>query len=374
MKTGKRLCILLLIVNMLFLYGCWNYQEIERFSMVSGFAIDRGTEGHKYHFTFEFLDLSGDNPGSKLLETEGDTVFDGIRNAISKSQKKLTFSECKLVVISKDLASEGITPLLDFVSRDAEPRLTLVPMISEEKTAGEILQQKPVTDHLICLEIDQMLAQNVASLSKTPRVKLYQANNMLAGEGTSLVLPSIKVAEQQTATTVELAGTAIFKKDRLIGFLDADQSQLMLFVKNQIKGGLLLTSPDSDGRNITLEIEESTTKITPLISQNPPSVKIDIKTVCALGENQTTEKHIPTERIKDVEKSAKSGLETSVSNLIKTAQKQYKCDIFGFGNLIYQNDPQLWEQDKAKWDEIFTAMDIAVTADIKINNTARVGD
>jgi germination protein, Ger(x)C family len=374
MKTGKRLCVLLLIVSMLLLSGCWNYQEIERFSMVSGFAIDRGTEGHKYHFTFEFLDLSGDNPGSKLLETEGDTVFDGIRNAISKSQKKLTFSECKVVVISKDLASEGITPLLDFVSRDAEPRLTLVPMISEEKTAGEILQQKPVTDHLICLEIDQMLAQNVASLSKTPRTKLYQANNMLAGEGTSLVLPSIKVAEQQTATTVELAGTAIFKKDKLIGFLDVDQSQLMLFIKDQIKGGLLLTSPDSDGRNITLEIEESRTKITPVITQNLPAVKIDIKTVCALGENQTAKRHIPTERIKDVEKSAKSGLETSVSNLIKTAQKQYKCDIFGFGNLIYQNDPQLWEQDKPKWDEIFTAMDIAVTADIKINNTARVGD
>ncbi len=374
MKTGKRLCVLLLIVSMLLLNGCWNYEEIERFSMVSGFAIDRGTEGHKYHLTFEFLDLSGDNPGSKLLETEGDTVFDGIRNAISKSQKKLTFSECKVVVISKDLASEGIAPLLDFVSRDAEPRLTLVPMISEEKTAGEILQQKPVTDHLICLEIDQMLAQNVASLSKTPRVKLYQANNMLAGEGTSLVLPSIKIAEQQTASTVELAGTAIFKKDKLIGFLDADQSQLMLFVKNQIKGGLLLTSPDSDGRNITLEIEESRTKITPVITQNLPAVKIDIKTVCALGENQTAKRHIPTERIKDVEKSAKSGLETSVSNLIKTAQKQYKCDIFGFGNLIYQNDPQLWEQDKPKWDEIFTAMDIAVTADIKINNTARVGD
>ncbi|MGX8700396.1 Ger(x)C family spore germination protein [Caproiciproducens sp.] len=374
MKTGKRLCILLLILSTLLLSGCWNYQEIERLSMVSGFAIDRGTNGHKYHLTFEFLDLSGDNPGSKLLETEGDTVFEGIRNAISKSQKKLTFSECKIVVISKDLASEGITPLLDFVSRDAEPRLTLLPMISEEKTAGEILQQKPVTDHLICLEIDQMLAQNVASLSKTPRIKLYQANNMLAGEGTSLILPSIKITEQQTATTVELAGTAIFKKDKLLGFLNTDQSQLMLFIKNQIKGGLLLTSPDSDGRNISLEIEESGTKITPVVTQNPPAFRIDIKTVCALGENQTAKSRITTDRIQTVEKSAKSGLETNVSNLIKTAQDQYKCDVFGFGNLIYQTDPQLWEQDKSKWDEIFTAMDIAVTADIKINNTARVGD
>ncbi len=374
MKTGKRLCILLLILNMLFLNGCWNYQEIERLSMVSGFAIDKGTEGHKYHLTFEFLDLSGDTPGSKLLETEGNTVFEGIRNAISKSQKKLTFSECKIVVISKDLASEGIAPLLDFVSRDDEPRLTLVPMISEEKTAGEILQQKPVTDHLICLEIDQMLAQNVVSLSKVPRIKLYQANNMLAGEGTSLVLPSIKITKQQTAATVELAGTAVFKKDKLLGFLDAHQSQLMLFIKDQIKGGLLLTSPDSDGRNITLEIEKSETKTAPVITQNPPGVKIDIKTVCALGENQTAKSSVTSERIQEVEKSAKSGLETSVSNLIKTAQNQYKCDIFGFGNLIYQNDPQLWEQDKLKWDEIFTAMDVNVTAEIKIDSTARVGD
>ncbi|MDF1495294.1 Ger(x)C family spore germination protein [Caproiciproducens sp. CPB-2] len=374
MKTGKRLCILLLIVSMLLLNGCWNYQEIERLSMVSGIAIDRGTAGHKYHFTFEFLDLSEDRPGSKLLETEGNTVFDGIRNVIGKSQKKLTFSECKVVVISKDLASEGIAPLLDFVSRDAEPRLTLVPMISEEKTAGEILQQEPVTNHLICLEIDQMLVQNVASLSKAPRVKLYQANNMLAGEGTSLILPSIKIAKQQTATTVELSGSAIFKKDKLLGFLDTDQSQLMLFIKNQIKGGLLLTSPDSDGRNVTLEIEESGTKITPVIAQNPPAFRIEIKTVCALGEDQTNKSHITAERIQQVEKSAKSGLETSVSKLIKTAQDQYKCDIFGFGNLIYQNDPQRWEQDKQKWDEIFRTMNVTVTADIQINNTAKVGD
>ena len=372
MKTAKRFCILLLIAGTLFLSGCWNYREMENLSMVSGFAIDKGTQGHKYHVTFEFLDLSGQQIGSKLLETEGDTVFDAVRNATGKSQKKLLFSECKVVVISKDLASEGIAPLLDFISRDTEPRLTITPIISEEKTAAEILQQKPVTNQLICLEIDQMLMQNSSSLSEAPRVKLYQVNNMLAGEGTSLILPAIKITKEQTATTLELAGTALFKKDRLTGFLDRDQSKSLLFIKDQIHGGLLLTNPDSGNGKITLEILGNQTKITPVIKNNLLSINIDIKMVCALGEDQTSKDYFTVDGIKKVEKSAGKALETGVLDLIKTAQTQHGGDIFGFGNLAYQNDPQWWEEVKPKWDQTFRTLNVSVAADVKINNTAVV--
>lgn len=370
MNTAKRFCILLLIAGTLFLSGCWNYREIENLAMVSGFAIDKGTQGHKYHVTFEFLDLSGEQMGSKLLETEGDTVFDAVRNATSKNQKKLLFSDCKVVVISKDLALEGITPLLDFINRDTEPRLTITPIISEENTAGEILRQKPVTNQLICLEIDQILIQNSSSLSEAPRVKLYQVNNMLAGEGTSLILPSIKIAKEQTPTTLELAGTALFKKDRLTGFLNRDQSKFLLFIKDQIHGGLLLTNPDSGNRKIALEILENQTKITPVIKNNLLSIKIDIKMVCALGEDQTLKDYFTVEGIKKVEKSAGKVLETGVLDLIKTAKDQYGSDIFGFGNLAYQNDPQWWEQAKPNWEQTFRTLNVSVTADVKINNTA----
>ncbi|WP_312693740.1 Ger(x)C family spore germination protein [Caproiciproducens sp.] len=370
MKTAKRFCILLLIAGTLFLSGCWNYREIENLAMVSGFAIDKGTQGHKYHVMFEFLDLSGEQMGSKLLETEGDTVFDAVRNATSKNQKKLMFSECKVVVISKDLASEGIAPLLDFISRDSEPRLTITPIISEEKTAAEILQQKPVTNQLICLEIDQILMQNSSSLSEAPRVKLYQANNMLAEEGTSLILPSIKITKEQTSTTLELAGTALFKKDRLIGFLNRDQSKFLLFIKDQIHGGLLLTSPDPGNGKIALEILGNQTKITPVIKNNLLSIKIEIKMVCAFGEDQTSKDYFTVDGIKKVEKSAGKTLETGVLDLIKTTQAQHGSDIFGFGNLAYQNDPQWWEQAKAKWDRTFRTLNVSVTADVKISNTA----
>lgn len=372
MKTAKRFCILLLIASTLLLGGCWNYREMEKLSIVTGFAIDKSTQGHKYHMTFEFLDLSGQQVGSKLLETEGDTVFDAVRNAIGKSQKKLLFSECKVVVISKDLASEGITPLLDFISRDTEPRLTITPIISEEKTAAEILQQKPVTDQLICLEIDQMLAQNSSSLSEAPRVKLYQVNNMLGGEGTSLILPAIKVTKEQTATTLELAGTVFFKKDKLTGFLDRDQSKFLLFIKDQIHGGVLLTNPDSGNGKITLEILGNQTKITPVIKNNLLSIKIDIKMVCALGEDQTSKNYSTVDGIKKVEKSAEKALETGVLDLIKSAQTQHGSDIFGFGNLVYQNDPQWWEQAKPNWDQTFRTLNVSVAADVKINNTAVV--
>ncbi|MBW7571403.1 Ger(x)C family spore germination protein [Caproiciproducens faecalis] len=370
MKTGKRLCVLLLIVSMFFLNGCWNYREIETLAMVSGFAIDKGTDGHKYHLTFEFLDLTSENMGSKLLETDGDTVFDAVRNAISKSQKKLMFSDCKIILISKELASEGIAPLLDFVTRDTEPRITLHPMISEEKTAGEILQQKPLTDHLICLELNQILDQNTANLAEAPKIRLYQANNLLEGQGSSLFLPSIKIAKQKAASTLELAGTAVFKQDKLVGFLDRNQSKDLLFIKNQIKGGLLLVSPDASGQKITLEIKESKTEIKPVFVNQLVTIQINIKTACALAEDETSKSYDTLEGLKKVEERANKMLESDITGTIQTVQTKYDSDIFGFGSLVYQSDPQYWEKEKPKWGELFPTLKVSVTADVKILNTA----
>src|SRR5512138_1425561 len=184
MKTVRRILILLLTVNMIFLSGCWNYRELDNMLMVAGMALDTGKEGFKYHATFELLDLSQGKTGSKLLETEGDSLFECARNAIGKTKKKLFFSHCKLVVISNQLASEGVAPLFDFLMRDSEPRINLDIIVSKENTAGDILQQKPVTDQLVSIEISDQLKQNTASLGEAPNVKLYQANNMLADSGT----------------------------------------------------------------------------------------------------------------------------------------------------------------------------------------------
>lgn len=373
MKKIKVICFSILVFSMLFLTGCWNYREVDTLGIVAGLAIDKGEQGSKYHVTFEVLDLSGGSKSPakpKLLETEGDTVFDAVRNAIKISDKKLFFSDCKLVILSSDLAADGIQPVLDWFARDTEPRLTLNLIISKEKTAAEILSLQNSGDDIASFKIADMIDHNMSFLGQSPKVELYQAYNKLEGKGVSLVLPSVKVDTEKSGKFLNLAGTSVFKKDKLLGFLDNGDSKFFLFATGKVKGGLFLTKVDSSDTNVSLEISGSETKITPVLSNGKLSMKIDITLKAAMGEDNTGGGKLPENAIEVIQKSAEKQLVEGVSGIIKRVQKEYDSDIFGFGTLVYQTDPNFWKEIEPEWDKIFASLKCDVTAKVEIENTA----
>lgn len=371
MKLWKRLCAVFLILLLPFSFaGCWNYREFDSLSMVSAIAIDSGKQGYKYHMTFEFLDASGENPGPKILETEGDTIFDAVRNAVGKSQKKLFFSACKTVVISQDLARQGIFPLFDFLMRDTEPRITTLPIISEEQTAAEILRCKPVSTQLTGLEIWKTLEQSENSLAESPVIPLYEAYNMLAGEGISLALPAIKIFSSQDGDITQLSGTAIFKKDILQGFLEPTETKFFLFVRNQVNGGLLLTAMNGTEKDISLEILGNHTSLSPVTKEKKVSMQISVQTKSDLGENQSGLDFSKSEGLSSVEKSAEQTLREGITAVIRKVQREYRSDIFGFGKELHESMPEYWKQVKGDWNTVFSTMDFTVNTKMNIQGTA----
>ena len=64
--------------------------------------------------------------------------------------------------------------------------------------------------------------------------------------------------------------------------------------------------------------------------------------------------------------SSKKTIESS----ILLAQKEYKTDIFGYGNYIYKNHYQKWEKLKNRWNkEIFPDLNIEISTKISLKNT-----
>lgn len=374
MKTVKRILVILLIASSLCLTGCWNYRELENLSMVAGVAVDKGQNGYKYHLTFEFLDPSGQSPKSKILETDGNTIFDAVRNAVGISARKLYFSDCKVLLISKDVASDGILPIFDWVARDQEPRITIIPAVSQEKTAGEILKAKGVTDSIVSMEIWRTISQNKTTLSETSSVELYEAINLLGSEGDSMVLATVKATKGQDGPTSELAGSAVFTKDKLVGFLGREETKFFLFLRNEVQGGLLVFSPENDGQNITLELQGCKTNITPTLSGDSSSMKINLNIRAALAEDETTKDYVSENGIKEAEVSAQNYLKTGIEQMIKKVQTQYDSDIFAFGSQISKTDPEYWSKNKSKWSDEFKKLKCTVDTKVTIDNTATTKD
>lgn len=371
MKLVKSLLSLLLILsNLTLLCGCWNYQDIEKVLLVVGFAIDKNEQGDKYLITVEVVDfeMSGTQAKqtSKFVESEGKTIFDAIRNSINIIGKRLYWAHANVVIISQDLAKEGIAPLIDLIIRDTEMREEKYVLISKEKTAKEVLKQEMLLSQTSSNNIERMLSSQYAA-GKATAVKAYELMGTIEDEGISVALPALHLVKNTDKKTAELDGTAVFKSDKLVGFLSPDETKAFLFVMNKIGGGLATLKESSSNKmdNISLEIFESKTKLKPRFSDEKLTMNIDIVTEVAIAEVETSEDYIKEKRDSlksDAEKKLKALLET----VIKKVQNEFDSDIFGFGKITKANLPAVWRNSQQKGINLFKELALDIHVEVKI--------
>lgn len=369
-------CTVMIIV-MILVSGCWNYREIERLAIVSGVAIDKTPKGDKFLLTAEIVDVQGSltegNVKARRIQSEGDTIFDATRNAILISAKKLYWSHAKAIIISQDVAKEGIRSIIDWVSRDPEPRINMSIFVSREKTAWELLEQQSVTTDIRAFEMEYMLMGNNA-LSKSAKIDINELVDVISGKGTSSYLPAIGVTLNDRKKTANLSGMAVFKKDKLIGFLNEQDTKFFLFVKNKIQGGLLIVSPDGEQPKdkVTLEIFKNKTKIQPVYSNGKLLMKIDINTEVNIGQEDIPINYMIEKNKNKLKKETEEYLNKNVENIIKKVQEDFETDIFGFGRIVMEEMPSLWKNIEDEWDEIFKTLEVDINTEIDIRGSGLI--
>jgi spore germination protein KC len=354
--------------------GCWNYKEIDSMNIVAGFAIDRGYEGYKYHLTIDIADTSRagkDKPvQTDLVESEGDTIMDAIRNTMKRTGMKLYFPNCQIAIISRDVAQDSILPVLDFLMRDAEPRLTMELLISEEKTAKEVLQQAPTTMSITSFEIDKMYELSEKYQPATIYQVLYQNYNTLADEGRALTMASVRLSDNNGAKTAVLNGTAIFNKDKLAGFLTTEDSKYCLFVMDGVTAGVIDVKAPTGNTVAALEVFGNKTTVTPIVENGKIRFTIHTETDAALDELDETADVLDKDNLHAFETLAEKQLQENIARVIGMVQQQYGLDIFGFCDALHRSDLQTWRQVQQNWDSVFKNMQVDVSCKINIRNGA----
>ena len=376
MKRWKKFFLLFEAVLLVpLLNGCWNYKEIEKSTIVAGVAIDKGTGGYKYHLTYETLSLTGGKDQSikpVLLESDGDSIFDAIRKTVTMADKKLYFSDCKIVIVSKEIAKEGVAPLFDFFLRDAEPRIRLLFAVSDEDTASDILNIQLKTNEPVSYKISGMLEQSKDVLGYVLPIPLYKMYNILNSKSQALTMPDIRVAKVLDDTEPLLATNVIFHQDKMIGYMPEDECLYYLILANKVSSGILLTGVKSGEKDIALEIVRCSTKMEPVVNGNNITMKIQIQMDANIGEtNDKNENYtVGNGEFRITEEAASKTVKEGTEKLILDMQKNYGADVFGFGAKINQDKYDDWERISQNWDRIFPNVKCEISADVKIINSA----
>jgi spore germination protein KC len=367
--------ILLVVISLLSFSitgGCWNYREIDKMAVVAGVAIDKGLNG-QYLITVETIQIGGGNESemkSQLFTINGKTIFDAVRNMISLSGKRLYWSHTKVVIVSKDVAREGILPILDWFHRDSETRADINILVSEENTAREILVGKNKNE-IKSLKLEDML-KNEKSISKAPVIEIWKVINDIAAPGVVSVLPVVAVKGGKP----KIMGTAILNNDKLTGFLGGEESKYLLFAKDQIKGGLLILGKNESKlpANISLEIFKSKTKVKPEIIGDKIKINLKIETKVAIDEVDGDANFADKKNMKKLKMNAENELNKRVMGVIKKVQTEYGVDIFGFGAKIHEENPKVWKKIEPTWQSKFKDLTVNVTSNIDIKGSAMLAE
>ncbi|WP_238905686.1 Ger(x)C family spore germination protein [Clostridium sp. YIM B02506] len=372
MKNKRKIKSIVMIIISAYLFtGCWNYREINNLSVVAGIAIDRNELDGKYEVTIEIVNIKKGNDisnNSEYITLCGDSLFDIIRNMISVSSRRLYFSHAKIVIISKELAKDGLSKAIDWYIRDAETRTDIYLLISKEKTAKEVLMTKRNENTIVSFDLAKVI-QNEKSVSTTPKVDLWDFLDILKQKEADTSLPLIFIDKSGEKEVPRIEGMGIIKDDKLIGMVDRNIAKYILFATDEVNTGILVL-----GRNtsepISFEIFKNRTKTKYKLDDDKMIIQVLTDTVVSIAEYQAKEPFYTNEEKEVIEKQLSNMLEESIYNSINMIQKEYKSDIFGFGITLHKDYPKVWKELSGNWEYNFENLEVDVISKVQIKNSA----
>jgi spore germination protein KC len=367
----------MIIMCPILLSGCWDYEEIESLAIVSGIAIDKDEITSKYIVTAEIIttQMQGVSSiiSSELFVSEGESVFSAVRNMIQKTGMKLFWSDAKVIIVSKQLAMEGVIPVIDWLNRSSDVRPDMWFLISKGETASEILKQRVKLNQVVGFHLDDTMQSGII-LSKYTYSSLWSFIDRLTAVGDSQSVASVKNEINESTLSPTLSGSAIFKADKLVGYLDDFETLYMLMIRNNISGGLInIRNVLGTDTSVTFEIDQNITKLTPHYNNGSASIIVDIYPIVSISEVQGTKNFIEEKNLKTFQSEAENSMEHIIQSLIIKLQKN-DTDILDFGEVFRNNMPKISEKFKKNGINIFTEMKTEVNVHLDIKSSGRMNN
>jgi len=388
---AKILKLPLLILVTLCLNGCWDKVEIEERDYISVLGIDvfkeEGASEDKedtigkidvpeeslrntYTVTYVFPNLSGIGKNAQrdvrrfVISSVGPNTFQTTRQLSTRLNRQLFFKHLKTVIVGEDFARnpDYMKENLDALDRHDQISRKVYFMISEG-TAKETLKIETEVESITSAGLHQ-----VALTGNTARYNPLTLDDILVqlhGNGSALI-PRIIPGKKE----IKIAGSAVIKDYRLIGWLGEQENRAVMFLADQIKGSIV----DVPYKDVSIPyiITDSFTKKS--VDLGGDALKalesIEMEGYMQKYEIGTETTILEENVIKAIEEEVEKELKREIEVTLNKLQKEFKVDVIGMGDYLRKFKPDLWETIEKDWEEIFPDLDVSIKIDAKLR---RVG-
>ncbi len=366
---------IILLISILLLTGCYDRKELNKIAILTATEINKIDDN--YIIRAQIVNPQSPDKTTNveapffIYTGTGKTIQEAYRQIKLSASRYLYPDHLRVLIINENLAQDDISTIFDFYLRDPAIRTEFNVLIGKD---DNILSPITPLNQISASSIVDTLAVNKNYLGVTNLTTLNEMAIMYLNPHTEIIIPSIQLnnsqnendKEENTQSTkvnslYELSGLAIFKDNKLKGYLTNDESITYNLIKNNI-GTSIITYECQKNEYLTLEIITSKTTIT---TKNK-NISIKTNITATINESACNIDFNNSQNITSLENSLNTYLNNKIKKDLNHIRNEYNSDVFGFLDIIYKHDYKTYLEVKDNWYK-GTFKDIPITIDTNIN-------
>ena len=346
--------IIAILFLSLLLTGCWDYKEIEFLDFVMGFGVDETDDG--LVLVSEMVVSTGTGQEAQLeplvLSTISRSFATATRALDNPAGMEAFYPHAQVFLVSEEVATSGVLPAIEYLVRGRDMRTTVPFLVTKDCTVEEVFNSRPpfltsVSEHLANTTRLQ------SGLSIFYAQQIWEFVKDMIAIGLSGTLPTVQLVHKGKDMVPIVKGTAVFKLDRMVGWLDGEESQIFCLLKGLPQSGrfVMETQIEEERYAITYEFVNNATKISPKMDGDQLSMEIEVELEFDVPEIGAAGIDFHDSAIvRSMEEQLAHYFNRRVRELITRIQGEFNSDILGFGQLVRRKEPKLWRRHADDWD------------------------
>lgn len=232
--------ILLVMLTLLMLTGCWDDINLENRAFVVSIGIDKVDDG--YRVTLGIPDPAAFSVGNtdEMKYTKygvGETILSAKKSLERTLSKKLDYTHVKICVINEDILKdrELFLETVDALERNRDLSKRIF-MLATQEEAHDVLSATPAEQDIVGMFIASFYENNADGVVLKRTLQEVIQPMRTSGD---VLIPRIKLCENKERV-LELGGAAVISNSKMAGWLTEEELRGYFWLNGKGRGGTLM--------------------------------------------------------------------------------------------------------------------------------------
>jgi spore germination protein KC len=373
---------LLAVVVLLLATGCWSRVEVNDLAIITMLAVDRSSEKEiQIWLQIAVPANAGAAPGAPgggrsqsglpfiTVSGKGQTMQEAARRIQMQMPRRLFWAHTRVVIIGERLARSGLLPALDFLTRHRELRLTNFILVSR----GDVTELMGATVDLERLpaeylrEISQSRIGAAATVGDLARTLASEGADPVLGVG-AVVHPTTGAVEGQRPS-IALSGSALFRRDRLVGYLNDRDTRGLLWLRNEVRRGVVTASVPGIEGAFSVEWTHGSVERKARWENGRIVLYVTARMAGDLGDEQLKVDLSDPAMLRRLEGQVATDIRDRMKEALDRMRK-LRIDAAGFGEVVHRQLPGVWKRVQKEWrSRELERLKVVISVDARIQRT-----